>query len=147
MSDSPAFDLHGAEQVRSVGTAFLRLRPVLVAPAGGLVLLVTVLSGGMDSATLAYLMKAEGYAQTAISFHYGQKHARELGAATRIAERLGIPHHIVDIAGLGPILNSALTQDILAVPEGHYADASMAARRPAPPAPTGWRRSSTGSTA
>src|SRR5687768_6370311 len=53
MSDSPAFDLHGAEQVRSVGTAFLRLRPLLVAPAGGLALIVTVVSGGPRAQVLA----------------------------------------------------------------------------------------------
>jgi len=44
---------HDAEHVRSVGTAFLLMRPLLVAPAGGLALLVTVLSGGPREQVLA----------------------------------------------------------------------------------------------
>lgn len=53
MSDTRAFDAHAAEQVRSVGTAFLRVRPLLVAPAGGFALLVTVFSGGPHARVLA----------------------------------------------------------------------------------------------
>ena len=46
MSDTPAFDAISDEQVRSVGTAFLRIRPLLVAPAAVLVLVITALGGG-----------------------------------------------------------------------------------------------------
>jgi two-component system sensor histidine kinase HydH len=46
MSDTPAFDAISDEQVRSVGTAFLRIRPLLVAPAAVLALVITALGGG-----------------------------------------------------------------------------------------------------
>ena len=46
MSETTAFDAISDEQVRSVGTAFLRIRPLLVAPAAVLVLVITALGGG-----------------------------------------------------------------------------------------------------
>jgi signal transduction histidine kinase len=45
MSDTRAFDATSDEQVRSVGTAFLRIRPLLVAPAALLAIVVTALGG------------------------------------------------------------------------------------------------------
>src|SRR5574341_1107377 len=90
--------------------------------------MVTVLSGGLDSATLAYKLRAEGWTQTLVSFDYGQRHRRELAAAGDLAERLDAPHHLIGLGEVGALLSgSALTDTAVAVPEGHYTDASMRA--------------------
>ena len=89
---------------------------------------VTTLSGGLDSVTLAHELVAEGHAVIALSFHYGQRHAKELESASRCAQRLGAAHHVVDLRSVGALLTgSALTDPAVAVPEGHYTDESMAA--------------------
>jgi 7-cyano-7-deazaguanine synthase len=85
-----------------------------------------VLSGGADSATLAYHLAAEGHQLEAVSFDYGQRHKRELGSAVAIAGALGIPHQLVHLPGLGKLLKgSALTDGDVAVPHGHYEEESM----------------------
>ena len=89
---------------------------------------VTTLSGGLDSVTLAHELVADGHQVIALSFHYGQRHAKELESAARCAERLGGAHHVVDLRSVGALLTgSALTDPGVAVPEGHYTDESMAA--------------------
>jgi 7-cyano-7-deazaguanine synthase len=77
---------------------------------------VVLLSGGMDSATTAAIALQQGFDVHALSFRYGQRHALELQAARRVADRLGLsPHAILDI-DLRAIGGSALTGD-LAVPK------------------------------
>ena len=50
---------------------------------------VCLLSGGMDSSTLAYQAKAEGYDILALHFTYGQRTAeKERECAERIARHL-----------------------------------------------------------
>ena len=89
---------------------------------------VTTLSGGLDSVTLAHALAADGLDVIALSFHYGQRHAKELDHARRCADRLGAEHDIVDLRSVGALLTgSALTDAGVEVPEGHYTDASMAA--------------------
>ncbi|MHC4891182.1 MAG: 7-cyano-7-deazaguanine synthase QueC [Planctomycetota bacterium] len=61
---------------------------------------VVVLSGGLDSATVAYWAKKQGYAIYAITFKYGQIATREVGAAQKIAVKLGIPINVVDLSSL-----------------------------------------------
>ena len=86
---------------------------------------LVVCSGGLDSVTLAYKVKAERQLTRLLSFDYGQRHRQELDYAGRCAEFLDVPHHIIDIASVGALLGgSALTDDI-AVPDGHYAEKSM----------------------
>lgn len=88
---------------------------------------VCLLSGGLDSTVLAYLLVADGNEVHALSFDYGQRHRKELGFARRTAGRLGIQHSVVDLSTLGKLLKgSALTDDI-AVPEGHHEAPEMAA--------------------
>ena len=48
------------------------------------------LSGGLDSATVLAIAKAEGYELYALSFSYGQRHAWELEAAKRVAASIGV---------------------------------------------------------
>lgn len=87
---------------------------------------VAIVSGGLDSVTLAYLLHAENYNLHLLAFDYGQRHAKELAYAQRCAARLGAEFDIVNLAGLGALLKgSALTDDI-AVPHGHYAAPNMA---------------------
>lgn len=87
---------------------------------------VAIVSGGLDSVTLAYLLHAENYDLHLLAFDYGQRHAKELAYARRGAERLSAEFDIVNLAGLGALLKgSALTDDI-AVPHGHYAAPTMA---------------------
>lgn len=86
---------------------------------------VCVLSGGMDSATLAYLLTSVRDEVKAVSFFYGQRHRKELESAKAIAQMLGIDHKVIDISFLQELVsNSALTGDI-EVPEGHYEDENM----------------------
>ena len=49
---------------------------------------IILLSGGLDSATTLAMAKADGYAPFALSFRYGQRHAAEVEAARRVAERV-----------------------------------------------------------
>lgn len=59
---------------------------------------VVLLSGGMDSAVVAANAKKEGYELNAITLHYGQKHLREIEAAIKIAQLLGIGQETIDIS-------------------------------------------------
>ena len=86
---------------------------------------LVVCSGGLDSVSLAYKIAAEQDLVGLISFDYGQRHSKELAYAARAAERLDVPHQIIDITAIGAHLSgSALTDDI-DVPDGHYAEETM----------------------
>ena len=73
---------------------------------------VVLLSGGMDSATVAAIALNQGFELLALSFRYGQRHAAELEAARRTAKRLGISKHLVLNIDLRTIGGSALTDEI-----------------------------------
>jgi 7-cyano-7-deazaguanine synthase len=89
-------------------------------------LAVAIVSGGLDSVTLAHLLHSQEYSLHLLAFDYGQRHARELEFARACADRLHAGFDRVDLTGLRPLLKgSALTDDI-AVPHGAYADASLA---------------------
>jgi 7-cyano-7-deazaguanine synthase len=78
---------------------------------------VVLVSGGLDSATLLAIGRAEGRECYALSFDYGQRHRVELEAAARVATALGAHEHRtmrIDFAGIG---GSALTDSAIAVPE------------------------------
>jgi 7-cyano-7-deazaguanine synthase len=89
---------------------------------------VAIVSGGMDSTVLAYLMHHSGARLTLLSFDYGQRHRTELDYARRTALALAAEHHVVDLRGLNLLLGgSALTDGAVDVPDGHYTDWSMRA--------------------
>lgn len=78
---------------------------------------VVLLSGGMDSATVLAMARAQGFACYALSVDYGQRHHAELAAAQRLARSLGASEHRVvkiDLTGFG---GSALTDKKIAVPQ------------------------------
>ncbi|MBN8209719.1 7-cyano-7-deazaguanine synthase QueC [Bacillus sp. NTK071] len=78
---------------------------------------VIVLSGGLDSTTCMGMAKEKGYELYPITFHYGQKHNREVEQAKKVAEYYDAPdHRIVNISFLNQIGGSALTDDSIDVP-------------------------------
>lgn len=86
---------------------------------------VLIYSGGMDSTTLLYKLLSDGDTVETLSFNYGQRHKKELLSAKRICALLKVPHRIIDIRKLQPLMEgSSLTSDI-PVPEGHYQDKTM----------------------
>lgn len=83
---------------------------------------MVLLSGGVDSTTLLFhVTRTLGIEEVeAVSFHYGQKHARELAMARHQAAAAGVAvHHEIDLAFLGPLTaaRSALTGPDVAVPD------------------------------
>jgi 7-cyano-7-deazaguanine synthase len=73
---------------------------------------VVLLSGGLDSATIAAIARHEGYQVHALSIDYGQRHRFELQAAQRVAEAIGVVEHKVLTIDLATLGGSALTDDI-----------------------------------
>lgn len=78
---------------------------------------VILLSGGLDSATVVAMARADGYACYTMSFDYGQRHRAELHAAERVAKDLGVIEHKVIGLNLNGIGGSALTDSSIDVPE------------------------------
>ncbi|MCG6573585.1 MAG: 7-cyano-7-deazaguanine synthase QueC [Mesorhizobium sp.] len=78
---------------------------------------VILLSGGLDSATVVAMARAEGYRCYTMSFDYGQRHRAELQAAERVARDLGVVEHKVIGLNLNGIGGSALTDSSIDVPE------------------------------
>jgi 7-cyano-7-deazaguanine synthase len=79
---------------------------------------VILLSGGLDSATTLAIARSEGFQCYALTFGYGQRHGREIEAAKRIADYLGVIEHRcldIDLAQFG---GSALTDLTIDVPKG-----------------------------
>lgn len=81
---------------------------------------VVLLSGGLDSATVAAIAADEGFEVDALSFSYGQRHSFELEAARRVAESLHVARHRIANIDLRAFGGSALTDDI-DVPKGRTA--------------------------
>ncbi len=77
---------------------------------------IILLSGGLDSATVAAQAIADGYEAIALSFRYGQRHERELLAARQVAAALGIQEHFVVDVNLAQWGGSALTDANIDVP-------------------------------
>ena len=82
---------------------------------------VVLLSGGLDSATVLALCRAEGYQSCALSFRYGQRHEREIAAAQDVARSLGAEEHRIAEIDLRLFGGSALTAE-LAVPKARPAE-------------------------
>lgn len=73
---------------------------------------VALASGGLDSSTVLALARKQGFDVYALSFDYGQRHRCELEAARRVAQSLGITHHVVASVDLRAFGGSALTANI-----------------------------------
>ncbi|WP_281275107.1 7-cyano-7-deazaguanine synthase QueC [Cognatilysobacter terrigena] len=77
---------------------------------------VVLRSGGMDSAVVVAIAKAQGFDVYALSVRYGQRHTSELDAAARVATSLGAAAHKTVVVDLGTIGGSALTDSSIDVP-------------------------------
>jgi 7-cyano-7-deazaguanine synthase len=88
---------------------------------------VVIYSGGLDSTTLLYHLRAEGHEVKALSVNYRQRHLdRELAAATAICTRLGVEHRTVDLTALvGFLGQNSLSDPSIAVPESEYTTPTM----------------------
>lgn len=62
---------------------------------------VVLLSGGLDSTTVAYLAQRSGHEIYALSIRYGQRHERELEAARDVCHALDVGEHRVVSLDLG----------------------------------------------
>ncbi|MEA1951370.1 MAG: 7-cyano-7-deazaguanine synthase QueC [Planctomycetota bacterium] len=89
---------------------------------------VILLSGGLDSATVAAIARDEGFELYAMSVDYGQRHRFELKAAARVARAVGARRHVTVSVDLSSIGGSALT-DRVEVPKGR-SEETMAAEIP-----------------
>jgi len=82
---------------------------------------IVLLSGGLDSATCLAIARRDGFEAHALSFDYGQRHRIELDQRLAVlralrarfpawSARLG-EDHLIDLAVLGQVSDSALTRD------------------------------------
>jgi len=78
---------------------------------------VVLLSGGMDSATALAITKAAGFDVLALTVDYGQRHRREIEAASRIAKHFRVKDHRIVSLDLAAFGGSALTDRTIRVPE------------------------------
>jgi 7-cyano-7-deazaguanine synthase len=76
---------------------------------------VVLLSGGLDSATVLYLAKTQGYKCQVLIFDYGQRHKQEIACAVKIAKANGCAYRILKIDF--PWKGSALLDKKIKVPE------------------------------
>jgi 7-cyano-7-deazaguanine synthase len=75
-----------------------------------------ILSGGLDSATVAAIAKNSNYTLAALSFDYGQTHKIELESVKKIIKFFQISQHKIITINPNIFQNSALTTNI-AVPK------------------------------
>lgn len=92
---------------------------------------LVLLSGGLDSTTVAALAKREAIELAAITVQYGQSHQREIEAARQVAAALSLRHEVVEATFFKKIAwRSALTSpEAFAAPVDRLAQA-MAAEIP-----------------
>jgi 7-cyano-7-deazaguanine synthase len=72
---------------------------------------VVLLSGGLDSTTVAAIAREQGFLVYALSCDYGQNHKIELEAARHVASSFGVEKHAIVKVDLGSFGGSALTTD------------------------------------
>jgi len=69
-------------------------------------------SGGLDSTTVMAVAKDQGFDIFSLSFDYGQRHLLELDASKKVANQMGVSHHLVTTINMRDIGGSALTDGI-----------------------------------
>ena len=78
---------------------------------------VVLLSGGLDSATVAVIARDQGFALYCLSFCYGQRQEIEVDKARDLAAYFGAIKHLVLNLDMGLIGGSALTDRGIEVPK------------------------------
>lgn len=85
---------------------------------------LVVFSGGQDSTTCLFWAKKHFMKVYAISFLYGQKHAKEVDLARGIAERAGVEFKLMDVYFIGNLGSNSLTDTSIQMdedkPEGSF---------------------------
>jgi len=85
---------------------------------------LVLMSGGLDSTTVAAHALREGWEVRGLCIGYGQRHAREIDSARAVAAALGVPLQVADASFYGGLAAySALTSDAHAVPSGRAPEA------------------------
>lgn len=87
--------------------------------------MIVSLSGGLDSSSLLFEYKDDII--MAVSFTYGSNHNKmENAAAKLVAEKAGVPWHLVDLTDAFKSFKSALLSGADAVPDAEYSPESIA---------------------
>jgi len=73
---------------------------------------VCLLSGGLDSSTVCFIAKSQGYEIYTLTFDYGQRHVKEIESAKKISKALNAIEHKILKINLDQIGGSALTDEI-----------------------------------
>ncbi len=71
---------------------------------------LVLMSGGLDSTTVATYAKSRGDEIFGLSFNYGQRHVIEMESSRRVAERLGVERKVINI-DMRQIGSSSLTSE------------------------------------
>ena len=72
---------------------------------------ISLLSGGLDSTTVTALAKGKTDHLTALTFHYGQSHSKEVDCAAAVAQSIDVEQELMNISFLGKVAwYSALTK-------------------------------------
>lgn len=80
---------------------------------------VILLSGGLDSAVALWLVKSQGYELHTLSFDYGQRHDRELKAASLLSDLAFAKSHKQVSINLGQWGGSSLTDKSIEIEDGN----------------------------
>jgi 7-cyano-7-deazaguanine synthase len=89
---------------------------------------IAVVSGGMDSSTLAHKVKYDVADEVhGIGFDYGQRHKKELSfALSLVDDSILASYRVVDLTNLQDLLGASVLTDLAReVPDGHYAEENM----------------------
>lgn len=85
---------------------------------------LVLFSGGQDSTTCLFWAKRQFKEISAISFLYGQKHAKEVGIARKIAEKAGVDFQVIDAFFIAKLGSNSLTNTTIQMdaeqPEGSF---------------------------
>lgn len=83
---------------------------------------LVVFSGGQDSTTCLFWAKKHFKKVYALSFVYGQKHAREVEIARSIAEKAGVDWACMDVSFISTLGRNSLTDTTMIMDEEKPAD-------------------------
>lgn len=86
---------------------------------------IVLLSGGLDSATLALWKLSEGYDLFALTYDYGQRHRVEIDRAKTLVKKLGIREHLVLPLPLDALGGSSLVNPSLEIPAEREIDGKI----------------------
>lgn len=87
---------------------------------------ILLYSGGLDSTTLLYKLRAEKHEVECIGFDYGQRHRRELIAAREITEHLNVKFRVVELRGVWTKHDGVFPSDSDVIPNRNMVFISIA---------------------